>query len=118
MMPAQATPGTNRPVWEAETTHPELCEQLRKGFSEITDPELALNIIQLGLIRNVKINEDGAIVKMILTTPFCPYGPSMLESARLKAEQVLERPVGIDFAMENWDFSMMEEGLGGDWGLF
>lgn len=117
-MSENPVPGTNRPVWEAETTHPDLCEKLRKGFSEITDPELALNIIQLGLVRNVKIDDDGAIVKMILTTPFCPYGPSMLESTRLKAEQVLERPVGIDFAMENWDFSMMEEGLGGDWGLF
>jgi metal-sulfur cluster biosynthetic enzyme len=111
-------PGTNRPVWEAETSHPELCDQLRKGLSEITDPELSLNIIQLGLIRNVKINEDGAIVKMILTTPFCPYGPAMLESTRQKAEQILERPVGLDFGMDAWDFSMMEEGLGSDWGLF
>jgi metal-sulfur cluster biosynthetic enzyme len=111
-------PGTNRPVWEAENSYPELCDQLRKGLSEITDPEINLNIIQLGLIRNVKIDEDGAILKMILTTPFCPYGPSMLESTRQKAEQVLERPVGIDFGLDAWDFSMMEEGLGGEWGLF
>jgi metal-sulfur cluster biosynthetic enzyme len=111
-------PGTNRPTWEADSTHPELSEKLKKGFSEITDPELGLNIIQLGLIRNVKINEDGAIVKMILTTPFCPYGPAMLESTRQKAEQVLEMTVGLDFAMDTWDFSMMEEGLGSDWGLF
>jgi metal-sulfur cluster biosynthetic enzyme len=55
---------------------------------------------------------------MILTTPFCPYGPAMLESARKKAEEVLEREVGIDFSLDTWDFSMMEEGLGGDWGLF
>ena len=117
-MPEQDTPGTNRPVWEAESSYPQLCDQLRKGLSEITDPEINLNIIQLGLIRNVKIDDDGAIVKMILTTPFCPYGPAMLESTRQKAEQILERPVGIDFGLEAWDFSMMEEGLGGEWGLF
>lgn len=111
-------PGSNRPAWDAEATHPELCEKLRKGFSEILDPELGLNIVQLGLIRNVKIDDTGATVKMILTTPFCPYGPSMLESARQKAEEVLEREVGIDFSLDTWDFSMMEEGLGGDWGLF
>jgi metal-sulfur cluster biosynthetic enzyme len=111
-------PGTNRPAWQAEVTHPELCDQLRKGLSEIVDPELAFNIIQLGLVRDVKIDDDGAIVKMILTTPFCPYGPSMLESTRQKAEQILERPVGIDFGMDPWDFSMMEEGLGMDWGMF
>jgi metal-sulfur cluster biosynthetic enzyme len=117
-MQEQTTPGTNRPVWEAELSYPQLCDQLRKGLSEITDPEINLNIIQLGLIRNVKIDDDGAIVKMILTTPFCPYGPAMLESTRQKAEQILERPVGIDFGLEAWDFSMMEEGLGGEWGLF
>ncbi len=111
-------PGTNRPAWESETTHPELSDQLRKGLSEILDPELGLNILQLGLIRNVKIDSEGAVIKMILTTPFCPYGPAMLESTRQKAEQILEREVGIDFGLEPWDFSMMEEGLGGDWGLF
>jgi metal-sulfur cluster biosynthetic enzyme len=111
-------PGTNRPVWEAETTQPELCDKLRKSLSEILDPELGLNIIQLGLIRNVKIDPDGAIVKMILTTPFCPYGPSMIESVRQKSEQSLEIPVGIDLGMDVWDFSMMEEGLGENWGLF
>lgn len=111
-------PGTNRPAWDSETTHPELSDQLKKGLSEILDPELGLNIIQLGLIRNVKIDDDGAIIKMILTTPFCPYGPSMMESTRQKAEQVLEREVGIDFGLDPWDFSMMEEGLGSEWGLF
>ena len=114
----EGKPGTNRPVWEAEQTHPELSDLLKKGFSEITDPEIGYNIIQLGLIRNVKIDDEGAIVKMILTTPFCPYGPAMIESTRQKAEQVLELPVGIDFGMDAWDFSMMEEGLGGEWGLF
>jgi hypothetical protein len=33
---------------------------------------------------------------MILTTLFCPYGPAMLESTRQKAEQILEKPVGMD----------------------
>ena len=117
-MTERPLPGSNRPVWDAETTHPETCDQLRKGLSQVLDPELGLNIIQLGLIRNVKITDDLTTIKMILTTPFCPYGPSMLESARQKAEQILERPVGIDFGMDAWDFSMMEEGLGMDWGMF
>lgn len=110
--------GTNRPVWDAESEFPELCDQLRKGFSEVLDPELGLNIVQLGLIRNVKIKEDMVIVKIILTTPFCPYGPSLLESAREKAEKVLGREVTIDFGLEPWDFSMMEEGLDLNWGLY
>jgi hypothetical protein len=42
----------------------------------------------------------------------------MLEMTRQKAESVLEMPTHIDLGMDMWDFSMMEEGLGGDWGLY
>lgn len=110
--------GTNRPVWQSETTHPELSEKLKKGLEEIIDPEIGFNIIQLGMVRNVTIVDNRAIIKMILTTPFCPYGPTMLESTRMKAEEVLEMETSIDFGVEPWDFSMVEEGLMDDWGLY
>jgi len=112
------TPESNQRVWDSQSEFPELTEKLRLGLKEIIDPEIGLDIIQLGLIRNVTIEPDQAIVNMILTTPFCPYGPAMLEATRDKAEQVLERPTAIDLGMEPWDFSMMEEGLGADWGLY
>lgn len=111
-------PGTNRPIWLSETTHPDLSEKLKEGLSEIVDPEIGFNIIQLGLVRNVTIEEERAVIHMILTTPFCPYGPAMLESTRKKAEEVLGRETKMDFGTEPWDFSMMEEGLMDDWGLY
>jgi metal-sulfur cluster biosynthetic enzyme len=112
------TTNNNRPVWTAEKDHPELCEKLREGFADVVDPEIGLNIIQLGLIRDVRIEPDNALIKMILTTPFCPYGPAMLEMTRQKAEDVLKRSANIDLGMDMWDFSMMEEGLGAEWGLY
>ena len=42
----------------------------------------------------------------------------MLESTRQKAEEALKMDTHMDFGMEMWDFSMMEEDLGGDWGLY
>ncbi len=108
----------NRPTWQIDSTHPEFVEQLTEGLREILDPEIGLNIMQLGLIRDVSIKDENAVVKMILTTPFCPYGPAMLETTRQKAEGVLNMPTHIDLGMDMWDFSMMEEGLGGDWGLY
>lgn len=111
-------PGTNRPTWGAEETQPEQCEQLRAKLGEVIDPEIGLNIIQLGLIRDVRIDPDQTVLKMILTTPFCPYGPAMLEMTRQKAEEALNQPAVIDLGLEQWDFSMMEEGLGGEWGLY
>ncbi len=108
----------NRPVWQIDSTHPETVEPLTAALSEVIDPELGLNIIQLGLIRDVRIEDDSVLVKMILTTPFCPYGPAMLEQTRQKAEEALSMPAHMDLGMDMWDFSMMEEGLGGDWGLY
>jgi metal-sulfur cluster biosynthetic enzyme len=111
-------PGTNRPVWLIETTHPEINEKLKEGLSDIVDPELGFNIVQLGLVRNATINDQQIIINMILTTPFCPYGPAMLESTKKKVEEVTGLDTVIDFGVEPWDFSMMEEGLMDDWGLY
>ena len=55
---------------------------------------------------------------MILTTPFCPYGPAMIEMTRKKAEGALNRPTLIELGMEMWDFSMMEEGATPEWGMW
>jgi metal-sulfur cluster biosynthetic enzyme len=112
------TTGKNRPVWDIDSTHPELVEPVTESMREVIDPEIGLNIIQLGLIRNVTMSEGGAVVRMILTTPFCPYGPAMLESTRQKAEEALQVPTHMDLGMDMWDFTMMEEGLGDDWGLY
>ena len=111
-------PGTNLAVWQAESAFPELCAKLRAGLSEIMDPEIGLNEIELGLIRDVTIEPDSAVVKMILTTPFCPYGPAMIEMTRQKAVEALNKPVTVEMLPDVWDFAMMEEGLGNDWGLY
>ncbi len=105
-------------VWQAHSTHPHLIESFSEKMREVVDPEIGLNIIELGLVRDLIVADDSAEVKMILTTPFCPYGPAMLEMTRQKAEQALEMPVTIDLGMEMWDPSMMEEGVGDNWGFF
>jgi metal-sulfur cluster biosynthetic enzyme len=109
---------SSKGIWQADRTHPQLAEGLREKLREIVDPEIGLNIIQLGLVRDLIIEEESAHLKMILTTPFCPYGPALLEMSRKKVEEYLQKPTTIEMGMEMWDFSMMEEGAGGDWGLF
>ena len=118
MTPNDNTPSPNQPVWVAESTHPELIEHLRESLREIVDPEIGLNIIELGLVRNVEIEDGSANLTMILTTPFCPYGPAMLETTRQKAEKALEIPTTLEFGTEMWDFSMMEESAAAEWGIF
>ncbi len=110
--------GTNRPPWDAEKTDPDIAFQLKTAFQEVEDPELGFSVIQLGLIRNVKLEADAALVEMILTSPFCPYGPAIIEMVREKAEKTLNRPVSMALGDEVWDYPMMEEGLIDDWGLY
>jgi metal-sulfur cluster biosynthetic enzyme len=112
-----SSPSPLKTTWKADTTHPEKAAILRTAFAEVMDPEIALHIVQLGLVREVIIREDSATISMILTTPYCPYGPLLLEQARKKAEQVLAIPVVMEYGSEAWNPSMMEEEAGADWGL-
>jgi len=77
-----------------------------------------MTIIQLGLIRNVEIENGIGHVKMILTTPFCPYGPALIEMTKAKAVEGLKMPVTIEMGMEMWDFAMMEDPSALDWGMY
>lgn len=108
----------NSPIWDIESTHPDFVPALEDSLSQVMDPELGLNILQLGLVREIKIEDGDAIVTMILTTPYCPYGPALMESARNKVEKVLEMPTTIIYGTETWDPTMMEDGLNDDWGLY
>ncbi len=104
--------------WDIEDSHPDLVEPLKQSLRSVKDPEIGMDILQLGLVRNVTIIDEIVSIKMMLTTPFCPYGPSLLESARVQAETSLGKTTRIDFSMEPWDFSMMEDGSTANWGLY
>jgi metal-sulfur cluster biosynthetic enzyme len=105
-------------IWEADSTHPKIAAEIRESLRQVIDPELGLNVIELGLIREVRIGEENIAVKMILTTPFCPYGPAILEMARSKTEEIANRTTTIEMGMEMWDQTMMEDDAAADWGLF
>ena len=104
--------------WTLHTTHPERVQEVRAHLSEVIDPEIGMNIIQLGLIRDVEIENGIGHIKMILTTPFCPYGPAMIEMTKAKAVEGLNMPVNIEMGMDMWDFSMMEDPSALDWGMY
>lgn len=96
----------------------ERIEKLMTDLRTVMDPELGMNVVELGLIRDVKLRGDSAQITMILTTPFCPYAPALINQVKITAERSLGVPAAVEMGMEMWDLSMMEEGAGGDWGLF
>jgi len=95
-------------------------EELIESLRSVIDPEIGLNVVELGLMRGFDLDDenDTAKITMILTTPFCPYGPQIIEQVRLAGNQVMNGGVSVEIGTELWDPSMMEEGAGGDWGLF
>ena len=92
---------TAAPPFDAERRAKELA--LLDALREVVDPEIGMNVVELALIKQVIIGETESEVKMILTTPFCPYAGSMIAQVKEQAETVLEHPVKVTLLAERWD---------------
>lgn len=65
-----------------------LQEAIIEALKEIYDPEIPVNIYDLGLIYNVEVNDGHALVTMTLTTPHCPVAESMPSEVELRVGAV------------------------------
>lgn len=77
-----------KPVVATGTSDEELQEAVIVALKEIYDPEIPVNIYELGLIYNVEITEGSAVVTMTLTTPHCPVAESMPAEVEMRVESV------------------------------
>jgi metal-sulfur cluster biosynthetic enzyme len=69
----------------------------------VVDPEIGMNVVELALIRQIVLGPDSTEVKMILTTPFCPYAGAMIQQVKEQAESVVDHPVKVTLLAERWD---------------
>ena len=69
----------------------------------VVDPELGMDVVELALIRQIIIGSESSEIKMVLTTPFCPYAGSMVQQIKDQTESVLEHPVKVTLLAERWD---------------
>lgn len=96
-----------------------LVEETREALREVIDPEIGMDVVSLGLVREIQVEPEKGHIVMILTTPFCPYGPQLMEQTRLAAQHALGRPTTIELGSEMWQPEMMEDGgEAASWGLF
>jgi len=52
----------------------------------VDDPEIGISIVDMGLVENIKINNENIDVELILTTPFCPMADIIVSSAKQAIE--------------------------------
>jgi metal-sulfur cluster biosynthetic enzyme len=69
----------------------------------VVDPEIGMNVVELALIRQILLGTNETEIKMILTTPFCPYAGSMIQQIKEQAETVVDHPVKVTLLAERWD---------------
>jgi len=62
--------------------------QLIDALKQVVDPELMINIVDLGLVYNVAQDEGKVNVDMTLTSPACPAGPQIIQQAKHALEQL------------------------------
>lgn len=75
-------------VPDASEPSGDLQEAVINALKEIYDPEIPVNIYDLGLIYNVEINDAQALVTMTLTTPNCPVAESMPSEVEMRCASV------------------------------
>jgi metal-sulfur cluster biosynthetic enzyme len=73
------------------------------ALRSVVDPELGMDVVELALIRQIIIGSETAEIRMVLTTPFCPYAGSMIQQIKDAAESVMEHPVKVTLLAERWD---------------
>jgi metal-sulfur cluster biosynthetic enzyme len=72
-------------------------EQLRLALRRVKDPELNLNIVDLGLVYEIRAEGTKAVIDMSLTSPGCPSGPEIMK----EAEDALRTVDGVTDAVIN-----------------
>jgi len=61
---------------------------LLEALRQVVDPELMINVVDLGLIYQVEQDEGKVTVEMTLTSPACPVGPQLLQQAKMALEKL------------------------------
>lgn len=115
--PEETTPAPTYAVLNTGTTFEDVRETIR---NEVYDPELGLNIVDLGLLYDVTVADQKADITMTLTSPGCPVGPELITNVRRalsRFDDIDEVDVHLVFSPP-WHPSMMSEEAKDELGYF
>ena len=85
-------------------------QAVREALEQVIDPEIGINVVDLGMIREVAIDAGAVKIKMVLTAPFCPlagYLTGQVREVVAAMPEVTEAEVAL--LDEPWDPSWMKQ---------
>ncbi len=82
---------------------------VRAALETVMDPEIGLSVIDLGLIREVHFLPGQTLIKMMLTTPFCPYAPQMVADVKQAVMGVVPQLCDVELLPDAWSPDMMPD---------
>ncbi len=86
-------------------------EDIINELKKVYDPEIPVNIWDLGLIYNIAINPDNVVIEMTFTSPTCPMMEDIVNQIKTNVETVTDgKPVDVKLVWEPaWDLSKMSD---------
>lgn len=87
-------------------------ERIREALRFVTDPEVGVNIVDLGLVYDVEVNADTVDVKMTMTSPTCPLHAVITRNVEntIRAKFHAARYVNVELVWDPiWNPSMMSQ---------
>lgn len=89
-----------------------LVGSIRNAFAQVTDPELGLDLDTLGLLQEVELGAGGSVaIRFVFTTPFCPYGPTLMAEMEERLHESLDCPFALVVLSRAWNPSDEVRGL-------
>jgi len=82
---------------------------IRSALETVMDPELGLSVIDLGLIREVIIQPGRTLIRMMLTTPFCPYAPQIIAEIKQATATVVPQECEVEVMPDAWSPDLMPD---------
>ncbi|CAB3810068.1 hypothetical protein LMG28688_07142 [Paraburkholderia caffeinitolerans] len=85
---------------------------IRDALRQVIDPEVSLNIVDLGLVYRVELSPRCLLVEISMTSPACPMGTFVRDEVRAVAREVAPSSVSVDVALvwdPPWSPAMMSE---------
>jgi metal-sulfur cluster biosynthetic enzyme len=108
--PASGGPGSGAPASAAPASAPSVQEiAVRSALETVMDPEIGLSVIDLGLIREVLFEPGRTRIKMMLTTPFCPYAPQLMAEVKQATMSVVPQECEVEIMPDAWSPDMMPD---------